>query len=139
MPILANARLTAERDRLAVAATDLEVSLVGEAKAEVKTAGTITVSARVLYDIVRELPESEVNIQVSKGQRLEIQCGQSRFKINGIAAEEFPAIMGTAMSAPVPVEATKLHYMLTQTAFAVSTDETRYNINGVFVETPCAH
>lgn len=135
MPVLANVRLTAEKDRLSIAATDLEVSLIGEAEAEVKTPGSITVSARVLYDIVRELPELTVGLNVSKGQRLDVQCGHARFKINGISADEFPAIMGTSLSAPIAVDAARIGLMLERTAFAVSTDETRYNINGVFVET----
>ncbi len=135
MPILANVRLTAEKGKLLIAATDLEVSLSGEVEAEVKTGGGITVGARVLYDIVRELADATVNIQLSKGQRLELQCGQSRFKINGIASDEFPAIMGTTILTPISIEASRLYEMLEKTAFAVSTDETRYNINGVLVET----
>ena len=134
MPILANVKLTAEKDKLSVAATDLEVSLTGESEATVKTPGTITVDAKMLYEIVRDLPNETVTVHVSKGQRLEIECGQSRFKINGTSADEFPAIQGIQLSNPVPVEAQKVAEMLEKTSFAVSTDETRYNINGVYVE-----
>ena len=134
MPILANVKLTAEEGSLRVAATDLEVSLVGEAEATVKTPGTITVDAKVLYDIVRELPNADVTLAVSKRSRLEIECGQARFKINGISADEFPTIAGIQIKSPISVDATKFYEMFDKTAFAVSTDETRYNINGVYVE-----
>lgn len=134
MPILANVKLSADNDKLTIAATDLEISLVGEAEAEVKSSGSITVAAKVLYEIVKELPEESVHLSVAKGQRLEVQSGQSRFKINGVSSEEFPSIVGTQLKDPISVEAAKLYEMLDKTAFAVSTDETRYNINGVCAE-----
>lgn len=134
MPILANVKLTADADRLKIAATDLEVSLVGEAEAKVKTPGSITVDAKVLHDIVRELPSQDVSLTVSKKQRLEIECGQSRFRINATAAEEFPSVAGVELKNPMSVEAQKFYAMFDKTSFAVSTDETRYNINGVYVE-----
>lgn len=135
MPILANVKITAENDTLKIAATDLEVSLVGEAEAKVKTPGAITVDAKVLHEIIRELPSQEILLTVSKKQRLEIECGQSRFRINATAAEEFPSVAGVELANPVSVEARKFYEMFDKTAFAVSTDETRYNINGVYVET----
>jgi len=135
MPILANVRLSAEEGSLSVAATDLEVSLVGEVEASVETSGCITIDAKVLYDIVKELPELDIQAEVSSKQRLDLTCGQSRFKIIGTAAEEFPSIAGVQLKKPISVDANKFHEMLDKTAFAVSNDETRYNINGVFVET----
>lgn len=136
MPILANVKLTAEGSSLSVAATDLEVSLIGEAEAQVRSGGQTTIDARVLYDIIRELPSNEsITVNLAKGQRLEIQCGKSRFRINGTSADEFPSLSGTALHRPVTVEAAMFYDMFDKTAFAVSTDETRYNINGVLIET----
>ena len=134
MPILANVKLTAENGKLFVTATDLEISLVGEAEAQIKTPGSITVGGKVFYEIARELPGENVTIQLTKGQRLEIESGQSRFKINGISADEFPSVVGTTLKRKVAVDAQKLHEMFEKTAFCVSTDETRFNINGVYVE-----
>lgn len=134
MPILANVKLTADETGLHVAATDLEVSLVGRTDAEVKTPGTITVSAKFLYDIVKELPTDSVVLKSSSGERLEIEAGQSHFKINGISSDEFPTLMGVTIEKAVSVEAEKLFEMLDKTMYAVSVDETRYNINGVFAE-----
>lgn len=135
MPILANVKLTAEDGRLTVAATDLEVSLIGEAPATVKTPGNITVDARVLYDIVKELPHAEVSLNAAKRQRLDIESGQARFKINGTSIDEYPSISGLELKKPFTVDAARFYEMLDKTAFAVSADETRHNINGVFVET----
>lgn len=134
MPIISHVKLTAENDTLSVAATDLEITLVGRADAQVKAAGGITVNAKVLGDIVRELPEDVVNLLVTEGARLEIQCGASRFVINGTSPEEFPALRGISLSTPLSVDARKLFEMFEKTAFAVSTDESRHIINGVFVE-----
>lgn len=135
MPILANVKLTAEDGRLTVAATDLEVSLIGETECTVKTPGSVTVEARMIYDIVRELPNELITVALGKSLRLEIQCGKSEFRINGMAADEFPAVAGIVLKKPVSVDAKMFYEMFDKTAFAVSTDETRYNINGVLVET----
>ncbi len=134
MPILANVKLNADHKNLSISATDLEVSLIGETEASVKTPGSITVDAKVLYDIVRELPEQMITMIASKRSRLEIECGQIRFKINGTSAEEFPTIAGVSLSNALAVDAAKFYEMFDKTAFAVSTDETRYNINGVYAE-----
>ncbi len=135
MPILANVKLNAEGNSLSVTATDLEVSLVGRADAKVKTPGTLTVDAKMLYDIVRELPNQDITVSESKRQRLDIECGQSRFKINGTSPDEFPAVAGVELKNPISVDAPKFYEMFDKTSFAVSTDETRYNINGVYAET----
>ena len=134
MPILANVKLTAKDGKLGVAATDLEVSLIGEVDCEIETPGSITVDARVLYDIVKELSASEIKLRLAQNQRLELEAGTSRFKINGVASEEYPTIAGITLTKPATVDAEKLYQMLEKTAFAVSTDETRYNINGVYAE-----
>ena len=135
MPILAHVNFSAADGKLKVYATDLEISFVGEADAEITTPGSITVSAKVIHDVIKELPEDEINVQVGKNQRLEVESGQARFKINGVSSDEFPTVVGTELKGAVTVDATKLYEMLDKTAYSVSTDETRYNINGVFLET----
>lgn len=134
MPILAHVNLVAGDGTLSVLATDLEISLQGLCDADVKTKGSITVSAKVLYDIIRELPSEDVSMLLGKGNRVEIEAGQSRFKINGVSSDEFPTIVGTELKNPTAVDAGKLFEMLDKTAYCVSFDETRYNINGVYIE-----
>lgn len=135
MPILANVKIVAEDGKISVSATDLEVSLIGEAECSVKSPGMVTVDARMLHDIIRELPDELITVQLGKALRIEIQCGKSEFRINGMAADEFPSVAGTMLRKPVSVDARMFYEMFDKTAFAVSTDETRYNINGVLVET----
>ena len=134
MPILSNVKLVVERDLLKVAATDLEVSLLGSTTAEVISQGSIAVDAKVLYEIIRELPDSNCSIKLVKNQKLEIESGKSIFKINVTSSDEYPSIAGVEVKDSISVEAKRLHEMIEKTAFAVSTDETRYNINGVYVE-----
>lgn len=135
MPILANVKLNAQDGKLVISATDLEVSLLGETEAEVTTPGAVTVAAKVIYEIVKELEGETVSISVQNGQRIELESAKSNFKINGISADEFPNISGTVLTNPISVDAEKLAEMLDKTVYAVSVDETRYNINGVCVET----
>src|SRR5690242_7586750 len=115
MPILANVKLTAEDGKLTISATDLEVSLVGEAEASIKTPGSTTVDAKVLYDIVRELPADSISLSLGKAQRLEITSGQSKFRINGTSADEFPSLSGVALTKPVSIDAAMFHEMFDKT------------------------
>lgn len=96
MPILANVLLTAsgkgDAGKLELAATDLEVGVRGSHAAQVTKPGAITVSARKLYDIVRELPEERVQLDASTQSYVELRCGRARFNLAGAAAEEYPTL-----------------------------------------------
>ena len=130
MPILANVHLEAEGSEIIVAATDLELFIKDSCAATVKTSGTVTVNARKLFEIVKELPQEFVDIKSGEGEKITIKSGRSRFNVMGIAASEFPAFPDTEEKNLVRIEAENLREMIEKTAFAVSTDETRYNING---------
>jgi DNA polymerase-3 subunit beta len=138
MPILANALLEATgpkgKGSLAIAATDLEVGIRGVHEADVKEAGGITVSARKLYDIVRELPEETVEIDAGDNAYVEIRCGRSRFSLAGAAAEEYPDLPEFSPEHLVRLPAAVLSVMIERTMYASSVDETRYNLNGVYFE-----
>ncbi len=142
MPILANVKITASADKsnsnggtLSIIASDIAVSLRAEVPAKVEEEGSVTVEAKVLYDIVKELPNYPVKVNVTKKSRLEIECGQSRFKIHGISADEYPEVEGITLGESTSIKTKKLIEMIDKTVFAVSLDETRFNINGVYVET----
>jgi DNA polymerase III subunit beta len=136
MPILANVKMTATEDgKLSIIASDISVSLRAEVPAKVTEAGSVTVDAKVFYDIVKELPNYPVNLHVAKKSRLEIECGQSRFKIHGISADEYPEVEGVTLGEHASLKTSKFIEMIDKTVFAVSLDETRFNINGVYVET----
>ncbi len=137
MPILANVLLTASGKgdgRLELAATDLEVGIRGSHPAQVAKTGAVTVSARKLYDIIRELPEELVMLEVSGNAYVEIRCGRARFSLAGTDAEEYPSLPQFSPNALVRLQAAVLSQMIERTMYATSVDETRYHLNGVFFE-----
>jgi DNA polymerase-3 subunit beta len=138
MPILANALLeaskTPEGGSLRVSATDLEVGLTGVHTAKVTTAGSVTVGARKLHEIVRELPDEVIALETTANSYLEIRCGRSRFVLAGAAGEEYPTLPSVEVESGVSIQAAVLSSMIDRTMYAASADEARYNLNGVFLE-----
>jgi len=137
MPILANVLLDAsnkKRKTLTLAATDLEVGIRGSHPAEVETAGKATVSAKKLYEIVRELPDEPILLEVTANAYMQIHCGRAKFTLAGNTPEEYPTLPSFTSSKTVPVQAMFLSQMIERTIYAASADETRYNLNGVYVE-----
>ena len=137
MPILANTLLTATKKgtpQLEIAATDLDLGVRGIHPADVAKAGGITVSARKLFEIVRELPEEPVSLAAHADSYLELRCGRSRFRLAGTAAEEFPTLPSLQPGTVSRLPAAVLSDMIERTMYAASTDETRYNLNGVYFE-----
>jgi DNA polymerase-3 subunit beta len=134
MPILANVLLHATAQQLSITATDLEVGINWSTQAEVLSEGRVTVHARSLYDIVRELPETAVHLSVQELNRIEIVCGKSRFRIMGLAPEEYPVLPVRGEGQPQRIEGKILQSMMEKAAFAMSSDETRYNLNGVYTD-----
>ena len=138
MPILANALLKTESTGLSISATDLEVGIQSILPGEVMEKGAITVKARSLLDIVRELPEGPIKFQTKENNRLEIAAKKSLFNIVGLPAEDYPEIPGFSSEDPdqfVRMNGTAVGSMLDKTLYAASTDEARYHLNGVFFET----
>lgn len=138
MPILANVLVTAsgkgESGRLELAATDLEVGIRGSQPAKVQKPGALTISARKLYDIVRELPDEAIQLEATPNAYLDIRCGRSRFTLAGTDAEEYPSLPDFAPGRMVRLQAAVLSQMIEGTMYAASMDETRYNLNGVYFE-----
>jgi DNA polymerase-3 subunit beta len=134
MPILANALVDAQKNKIQVAATDLEVGVRGEVDGEIVKAGTLTVNAKKLYEIIREIPSDQVQIKRLENDWVEIKSGKSVFKIVGMDAREFPQFPKFDAKDHTTVPAALVSGMIERTIFAVSTDETRYSLNGVFLE-----
>jgi DNA polymerase-3 subunit beta len=137
MPILANVHLEAKPGKdatLELAATDLEVGIRSSQPAQVKKAGAVTASAKKLYEIVRELPEEDVHIESNTDAYLTIRCARAEFTLAGTAAEEYPALPSFSPEKVVTVQAAVLSQMIERTMYAASGDETRYNLNGVYLE-----
>ena len=134
MPILANVLFEASGKTLSITATDLEVGINCIMQGEVLNGGKVTVHARSIYDIVKELPEEVVHLTVKDGSWIEIKCGKSRYKIVGLSPDEFPALPTKGQGDVWRIEGNLLGQMIERTSFAMSNDETRFNLNGVYLD-----
>jgi len=131
LPILANVLLEAEGESVRMTATDLEVGARVSVPAKVGGKGAITVSARKLAEIVKELPAAAVALKVTENVTVSLRCGGATYRLVGLAPDDFPPVVPASPQSWVTLEAKILREMLTQTSFAVSHDETRYALNGV--------
>ena len=134
MPILANVLIEAQKSEIRVTATDLEVGVRGDVDGEVIKEGTVTVNAKKLYEIIREVPNEQVQLKRLENDWVEIRSGKSVFKIVGMDAREFPQFPKIDNKTLSTTPASTIREMIERTIFSVSTDETRYSLNGVFVE-----
>lgn len=133
IPILSNVRMEAVDDRLTLNATDMDLDIVGAAEAEVEETGQTTAPAHTLYDIVRKLPEgSQVELE-DDGGRLTLRSGRSRFTLTCLPVEDFPVMAGGDMSHSFVLAAGELTGLIDRTRFAISTEETRYYLNGIYL------
>ena len=134
MPELINALLEVKGENLHIYTTDLEVSLTDQMKVKAEKQGKITVDAKKLFDIVRELNKGEIHLEVRSNHRLEIRQGKSLFHIVGATAEEFPVFPTFKTEEFMEVDTEILLHMIERTIYSVSNDETRYHLNGVYFE-----
>ncbi len=134
MPILANVLVNATKTGVSVTAFDLDIGIVSEHAAEVLKPGSVTLSAKTLFDIVSNLPEPMLNVKKLQNNHAEITCGSASYRIVGMASEEFPKLPKEENAPLVKVSGNTLLEMIKKTSFAISSDETRYILNGVFFE-----
>ena len=137
IPILSNVLLSAERDRLTFSATDLDMEIIDEALAQVDQPGQITAPAHTLYEIVRKLPEgADVSLSFTgEDPRLTVAAGRSRFNLPVLPAGDFPVMSSDGLSSRVSVDVGDLIRLIDKTRFAISTEETRYYLNGLYLHT----
>ena len=133
LPILSNVLLRAEGDRLEFTATDLDVTVSSSVEAKVGKPGATTVPVKKLFGIVRELPAGEIEIEVDDKNVCSVRAGASFYKIHGLAADEFPPLPKFKDDKKVSVPQEKLKGMMKKTSFGISTDESRYVLNGIFI------
>jgi DNA polymerase-3 subunit beta len=134
MPILSNVLITAGKTGVTVTAFDLDIGIVSEHAAEVTKTGAVTVSARTLLDIVSFVPDAQVTVKKLANNYAEITSGAAHYKIVGMAPEEFPKLPREDASNLVKISGPTLLEMIKKTSYAISNDETRYILNGVFFE-----
>ncbi|GGA02603.1 MAG: DNA polymerase III subunit beta [Sphingomonadales bacterium CG12_big_fil_rev_8_21_14_0_65_65_10] len=134
IPILANVLLEASGDgAIKVTATDLDLQVVESQQAvSVESPGAITVSAHLLFDIARKLPDgSQVSLEAADG-RMTVKAGRSRFKLPTLPRDDFPIIAEGDLPTSFAMPAKTLAELIDRTRFAISTEETRYYLNGIF-------
>ncbi|MBX7496326.1 DNA polymerase III subunit beta [Qipengyuania sp. 6B39] len=133
IPILSNVLIEADGDNsLKVMATDLDLQVVEHMNASVEDAGSITVSAHLLFDIARKLPEgSQVSLETAEN-RMAVKAGRSRFSLPTLPRDDFPVIVEGDLPTSFELPAKTLAELIDRTRFAISTEETRYYLNGIF-------
>ena len=135
MPILANVLLRTDgKDKLLVAATDLNVTVTAELPCKVVNEGGLTVGAKHLHDIVKSLPGEDLGLKRTENQYAEIRAGKVDYKVVGMADRDFPKLPNHREVKFGKVDAATLRDMIAKTFFSISTDETRYHLNGVLFE-----
>ena len=133
MPILSNILLEAKADGVDILATDLEIGMRGLYKATVEEPGSVTLSARKLYEILKELRDCEIELTVSENKWTTIQAGKSQFKIVGLPSSEYPQMPAIDRESLTPLAGVGLNDLIRKTLFAVGDNDARYILNGLLV------
>src|SRR6185436_7438148 len=134
LPVLANILVEASKDGLRLSGTDLDIAVSTTIPASVDQEGATTLPARNLVEIVKELPNAAIRMTSSGEQRAAIECGKSKFKLLGLARDEFPAFPSVKFEGGWKVAAKDLQKLIGHVAFAASTEESRPILNGVLWE-----
>jgi len=137
IPILANVLVKADRGKLSLKATDLDLEVTDSIAAEVSPGGSTTVPAHMFYEIVRKLPDGAQIVLEGSGDRavLSLRAGRSRFTLQTLPESDFPDLAAGDMSHSFKVAAADLKRLIDKTQFAISTEETRYYLNGIYLHT----
>lgn len=134
LPILMNVLIEALENKLKISATDLDVSVTSAVDCAVAKRGSVAIPGRILFDIIRELPESEVTIEATNN-RVEIRIPNGNYKIASVSPDDFPKLPAVNTRKEIKISGDELVTMIQKTSFACSTDETRPALNGVLWQT----
>lgn len=136
IPILSNILLRAEGSNLTMKATDLDLEVTETVAAEIGQAGATTVPAYILYDIVRKLPDgAEIALDTGDGSQLSLRAGRSHFTLQVLPDTDFPDLTAGEFPTRFSLPASALSGLINRTQFAISTEETRYYLNGIYLHT----
>jgi len=134
LPVLANILVETTEKGIRLSGTDLDIAVSTEVAADVEASGAITIPAKKLSEIARELPPSPVKIAAAGEQRVTLDCGRSHFKILGLPRDEFPSFPAVRFNESWRIRSGELQKLISHTSFAVSTEESRPILNGVLWE-----
>jgi DNA polymerase-3 subunit beta len=133
LPILSHILLEGEKDFLSLTGTDLETGIREELTAKIHQGGKASVSAKKVFEIVKELPEEIIHIKKKENQWITIQCGKSVFNLAGLDPEEFPSLPTYSDESFSQVSPPLIKDMIEKTVFAASNEESRYHLNGILI------
>ncbi len=135
IPVLFNVLIEAQESNILLRATDNEIEISEKVPAEIEEAGAITIPARKLYDIIRRLPDgSQLKLSANEENgQVTLSCGRSRFALASLPAEGFPTMAKEEAPYCFHLTPAELSGMIVKTGFAVSVEETRYNLNGIYL------
>ncbi|MDH3627215.1 MAG: DNA polymerase III subunit beta [Acidobacteriota bacterium] len=133
IPILANLLLETRNDGLQVGASDIEVTIRGMADAKVVKEGSVTLPAAKLHEIARSLPEADVTFKLLDRHQVAISCNRTKYRISGQARDEFPPFPEVDLDQSIALPAGDLRQMIERVAFAITTEDPRYSLNGALV------
>lgn len=133
LPILSNILFETDEQQLRLSTTDLEVSIKCHITADITDSGSITIPAKRLSEIVRELPDQDISVSVNDNHLITMICGKSTFKLNGLPKDEYPVLPKVKKDKGFNLSKSLLQSIIKKIIFSVSTDETRYVLNGVLV------
>jgi DNA polymerase III subunit beta len=136
MPILNNVLIKAEKNKITIIATDREIGLVADYDAEILNNGDVTVSARKLYEMIREIGGDTIQFEANESHRVTVTSQKIIYKIPGLPADDFPSVADDRSELNFyKIKGELLERLIHKTSFAMSADEMRKNLNGVFFET----
>lgn len=134
IPILSNVLMSAADGKVTLVATDLDIEVSEDTAADVNAPGQITAPAHTLYDIARKLPDgAQVSLQINADDRLDIDAGRSHFTLPLLPSGDFPKMTADGFTHNFVLKAPELRRLIDKTRFAISTEETRYYLNGIYV------
>jgi DNA polymerase-3 subunit beta len=134
LPVLANILVETTEKGIRLSGTDLDIAVSTEVAADIESNGAITIPARKLTEIARELPPAPVKIATAGEQRVTLECGRSKFKLLGLPRDEFPTFPVVRFQESWRIRSGELQKLISHTAFAVSSEESRPILNGVLWE-----
>lgn len=134
IPVLQNIKIETKSERVILSATDMDVSVTSAFEVDMKKSGITTVPAQMFFDIVRKIPDGAIMISQESATILQIKAGKSKYSLPCIDASEFPNLSEGELGEEIEVESEGLIKMIDKTRFAISSDETRYYLNGLYLQ-----
>ncbi len=135
IPVLQNIKIEANNDKVVLCATDMDILVTSTFESDMKSGGSTTVPAQMFFDIIRKIPDaSKIMITQESAATLQIKSGKSKYSLPCIESSEFPALSEGELGEEIIVDGEGLATMIDKTRFAISNDETRYYLNGLYLQ-----